>query len=42
MSFVLLDEKLSALSERLTGSPHVASIEIFCTDKKIANILSGP
>ena len=28
MSFVLLDEKLSALSERLTGSPHVASIEI--------------
>lgn len=28
MAFVLMDEKLSALSERLAGSPHVASIEI--------------
>jgi len=28
MSFVLLDEKLAALSERLAGSPHVASIEV--------------
>jgi len=28
MAFVVMDEKLSALSERLAGSPHVASIEI--------------
>ncbi len=28
MAFVLIDEKISALSERLGGSPHVASIEI--------------
>ncbi len=28
MAFVLIDEKLSALSERLVASPHTASIEI--------------
>lgn len=28
MAFVLLDEKRSDLSERLTGSPHVAGIEV--------------
>jgi AAA+ superfamily predicted ATPase len=28
MAFVLIDEKLAALSERLTASPHVASLEI--------------
>lgn len=28
MAFILLDEKRSDLSERLTGSPHVASIEV--------------
>jgi AAA+ superfamily predicted ATPase len=33
MSFVLMDEKLSALSERVTGSPHVASIEITLPEK---------
>src|ERR1044071_4383929 len=28
MAFILIDEKLSALSERLAGSPYVAGIEI--------------
>jgi AAA+ superfamily predicted ATPase len=28
MAFVLIDEKLAALSERLAGSPHVAAVEI--------------
>lgn len=28
MAFVLVDEKLSALSERLSGNPHVAAIEV--------------
>ncbi len=28
MAFVLMDEKLSALSERLTGNPHVTAIEV--------------
>ena len=28
MAFVLIEEKLSALSERLVASPHTASIEI--------------
>jgi AAA+ superfamily predicted ATPase len=28
MAFVLIDEKLAALSERVAGSPHVAAIEI--------------
>jgi AAA+ superfamily predicted ATPase len=28
MAFVLIDEKLSSLSERLSGSPHVATIEV--------------
>jgi AAA+ superfamily predicted ATPase len=28
MTFVLLDEQLAAVSERITGSPHVAAIEI--------------
>ncbi|MFN0170519.1 MAG: ATP-binding protein [Bryobacteraceae bacterium] len=32
MAFVLIDEKLAALSERLTVSPHVASIEISLPD----------
>jgi SpoVK/Ycf46/Vps4 family AAA+-type ATPase len=33
MAFVLIDEKLSALSERITGSPHVSSIEIALPDR---------
>jgi AAA+ superfamily predicted ATPase len=28
MAFVLMDEKLSALSERLVGNPHVAAVEV--------------
>ncbi|MEZ5354924.1 MAG: AAA family ATPase [Bryobacteraceae bacterium] len=28
MAFVLIDEKSSAVSERITGSPHVATIEV--------------
>jgi AAA+ superfamily predicted ATPase len=28
MAFVLVDEKISALSERLAGSPHVAGVEV--------------
>jgi AAA+ superfamily predicted ATPase len=28
MAFVLVDEKLSAISERLAGNPHVAAIEV--------------
>src|SRR4029450_13505148 len=28
MEFVLVDERLSELSERLTGNPHVAAIEV--------------
>ncbi len=32
MAFVLIDEKLSAMSERLTASPHVAGIEISLPD----------
>ena len=34
MAFVLIDEKLSALSERLAGSPHVAAIEVALPDEK--------
>jgi len=33
MAFVLVDEKLSAVSERLTGNPHVASIEVPMPDR---------
>ena len=28
MAFVLIDERLSDVSDRLTGNPHVASIEV--------------
>ena len=28
MAFVMIDEKLADLSERLTGNPHVAAIEV--------------
>ena len=28
MAFVLVDEKLSDVSDRLTGNPHVATIEV--------------
>ena len=28
MAFVLIDEKLADLSDRLTGNPHVATIEV--------------
>jgi AAA+ superfamily predicted ATPase len=33
MAFVMLDEKLSDLSERLTGNPHVAAIEVPLPDE---------
>ncbi|HUQ94387.1 MAG TPA: AAA family ATPase [Bryobacteraceae bacterium] len=33
MAFILIDEKLSALSERISGSPHVSSIEITLPDQ---------
>jgi AAA+ superfamily predicted ATPase len=33
MAFVLVDEKLAALSERLSGSPHVAGIDIPLPDR---------
>ncbi len=33
MAFVLLDEKLADLSERLTGNPHVAAIEVPLPDE---------
>jgi SpoVK/Ycf46/Vps4 family AAA+-type ATPase len=34
MAFVLMDEKLSALSERLAGNPHVTAIEVGLPDDK--------
>ncbi len=34
MAFVLMDEKLSDLSDRLVGSPHVASIEVPLPDDR--------
>ena len=34
MAFVLIDEKLSDLSDRLTGNPHVATIEVPLPDVK--------
>jgi AAA+ superfamily predicted ATPase len=34
MAFVLIDEQSSALSERLTGNPHVAGIEIPLPDEQ--------
>jgi AAA+ superfamily predicted ATPase len=34
IAVVLIDEKVSALSERLTASPHVASVEIGLPDEK--------
>jgi AAA+ superfamily predicted ATPase len=34
IAIVLIDEKASSLSERLTGSPHVASVEIELPDEK--------
>lgn len=33
MAFVLIDEKLMALSERLTGSPHITPVEIALPDE---------
>ena len=33
MAFVLIDEKMAALSERITGSPHVAGVEITLPDQ---------
>jgi AAA+ superfamily predicted ATPase len=33
MAFVLIDEKLADLSERLTGNPHVAAIEVPLPDE---------
>ncbi|MEO8259498.1 MAG: ATP-binding protein [Acidobacteriota bacterium] len=33
MAFVMLDEKLAELSERLTGNPHVAAIEVPLPDE---------
>ena len=34
MAFVLVDEKLADLSDRLTGNPHVATIEVPLPDEK--------
>jgi AAA+ superfamily predicted ATPase len=34
MAFVLVDEKLADLSERLTGNPHVATVEVPLPDEK--------
>ena len=34
MAFVLIDEKVSALSERLAGSPHITAVEIPLPDDK--------
>ncbi len=34
MAFVLVDEKLSDVSDRLTGNPHVATIEVPLPDEK--------
>ena len=39
MAFVLLDEKLADLSERLTGNPHVAAIEVPLPDESGARAL---
>ena len=36
MAFVLIDEKLADLSDRLTGNPHVATIEVPLPDAKRA------
>ena len=33
MAFVLVDEKLADLNERLTGNPHVATIEVPLPDE---------
>ena len=33
MAFVLVDEKLADLSDRLTGNPHVATIEVPLPDE---------
>ena len=33
MAFLLVDEQVAAVSERITGSPHVASIEIPLPDE---------
>ena len=33
MAFVLIDERLADLSERLTGNPHVAAIEVPLPDE---------
>jgi AAA+ superfamily predicted ATPase len=47
MAFVLLDEKLADLSERLTGNPHVATIDVplpdeSARDRFIQNNLDAP
>ena len=39
MAFVLVDEKLADLSERLTGNPHVATIEVPLPDESGARAL---
>ena len=36
MAFVMVDEKLADLSDRLTGNPHVATIEVPLPDEKDA------
>ena len=36
MAFVMVDEKLADLSDRLTGNPHVATIEVPLPDEKAA------
>ena len=33
MAFLMVDEKLSDLSDRLTGNPHVATIEVPLPDQ---------
>ena len=34
MAFVLIDEKLADISDRLTGNPHVATIEVPLPDEE--------
>ena len=40
MAFVLVDEKLADLSDRLTGNPHVAAIEVPLPDEPSAAFLN--
>ena len=41
MAFVMIDEKLADLSDRLTGNPHVATIEVPLPDEKAREAFIG-